>query len=123
LTALGAVTRPIAAPLTGNAPNGSLRTFDLVMSRHTKVKWLGDSGSIDPSVSFFNLFNMANFGALSSGTLASTATVAAAGPVDGSPNGTDTSLGGRGSLRAGNGSGVFGQGTPRIIEYGLKINF
>ena len=123
LTSLGGVTRPIASPLTGNAPNGSLRTFDLVMSRHTKVKWLGDSGSIDPSVSFFNLFNMANFGALSSGTLASTATVAAAGPVDGSPNGTDTSLGGRGSLRAGNGSGVFGQGTPRIIEYGLKINF
>jgi hypothetical protein len=119
LVALGATTRPINAPLTGNAPNGALRTFDFVLTRHTKLKWLGDNGSIDPNISFFNLFNLSNFGALSSGTLTSTTT----GVEAGTPNGTDTSLASRGSLRAGNGSGVFGQGTPRIIEYGLKINF
>jgi hypothetical protein len=124
LEALGAVTRTIAAPPTGNAPNGSLRTFDLVLSRPTKVKWLGDSGSIQPGVSFFNLFNFANFNAFTSGV---TTTLGGGSLSDvstpGTVNGTDTSLNGRGSLRVGNGSGVFGQGTARVIEYGMKINF
>jgi hypothetical protein len=46
----------------------------------------------------------------------------------GSANGTDGSFASsdpynRNALRAGNGSGVFGQGVSRVIEYGMKINF
>jgi len=115
LMALGATTRSIAAPPTGNAGNGSLRGFDLVLSRPTKVKWFGDSGSIEPSFSAFNLFNFSNFGTVTGNLLNVQQSDTA--------NGTDTSLSGRGALRTGNGTGVFSQGAARILEYGLKINF
>jgi len=115
LSGLGGVTRTIAPPPTNNAGNGSLRTFDFVLSRPTKIKWLGESTSIEPSVSFFNLFNFSNFTTLL-GNLTLT-------PQDGTANGTDTSLSSRGADRLGNGSGVFSQGAARILEYGLKINF
>ncbi len=124
MTELGAVTPTIAAPPVNNAGNGSLRTFDLTLSRPTKVKYLGPSGFIEPNVSFYNLFNFSNFGAFTNSTMnasgpGSLATQQAPGTVDG----TDTSLSGRSSLRLGNGSGTFGQGVARVIEYGLKINF
>jgi hypothetical protein len=115
LMAAGATTRSIAAPPPANAGNGTLRTFDLVLSRPTKVKWLGDSGSIEPSFSAFNLFNLSNFANL-------TGNLAAVQQPD-TANGTDTSLSGRAALRNGNGTGVFNQGAARILEYGLKINF
>ena len=115
LLAANGVTRSIAPPVQSNAGNGTLRGFDLVLSRPTKVKWLGDSGSIEPSFAAFNLFNLANFGSLS-GNLANV-------QETDTPNGTDTSLEGRAALRNGNGSGVFNQGAARILEYGLKINF
>jgi hypothetical protein len=124
MTTAGAVTRTIAAPPANNAGNGSLRTFDFVLTRPTKVKWLGEGTSIEPSVSFFNLFNFSNFGTYTDATPNSSAggsllNVQQSGTVDG----TDTSLSSRGSLRTGNGSGVFSQGAARILEYGLKINF
>ena len=115
LMAAGATTPTIATPPPANAGNGTLRTFDLVLSRPTKVKWLGDSGSIEPSFSAFNLFNLSNFGSL-------TGNLAAVQQPD-TANGTDTSLNGRAALRNGNGTGVFNQGAARILEYGLKINF
>jgi hypothetical protein len=115
LTALGAVTRTIAAPPTGNVGNGSLRTFDLTLSRPIHIRRLGPETTIEPGFSAFNLFNFSNFGTVA-GNMASAGAPASA-------NGTDGSLSSRGSLRAGNGSGVFGQGVARVIEYQLKINF
>lgn len=124
MTSLGAVTPTIAAPPAHNAGNGSLRTFDLTIARPTKIKWLGESGSVEPNVSIYNLFNFSNFGAFTNATMNQTgggslASVQQPGTVDG----TDTSLASRDVLREGNGSGVFGQGTARLIEYGMKINF
>ncbi len=129
MTELNAVTQTIAAPPPNNAGNGSLRTFDLTLARPTKLKWLGEDGSIVPNVSIYNLFNLSNF----SGYSYTTATKTGGGSLanfqqTGTVNGTDTSYNGsdpfnRNELRAGNGSGVFGQGTARLIEYGLKINF
>ncbi len=115
LVAAGGVTRTIAAPPAGNAGNGNLRTFDFTLARPTNIKWLGPSGSIEPSIGFFNLFNTSNFG-----NLAGNLTLA---QQDGTANGTDTSLTSRGALRTGNGSGVFSFGAARILEYGMKINF
>ncbi len=115
MTELGAVTRTIAAPPSGNVGNGSLRTFDLTLSRPTHLRWLGPGTTVEPSFSAFNLFNLANFNTVS-GNLANIQTPDSA-------NGTDSTLASRGALRAGNGSGVFGQGVARVIEYGLKINF
>ena len=115
LVAAGAVTRSIAAPPQNNAGNGSLRGIDFVLSRPTKVKWLGESGSIEPSFAAFNIFNLANFGSVTGNLLNI--------QQPNTANGTDTSLLGRGSLRSGNGTGVFNQGAARILEYGMKINF
>jgi hypothetical protein len=115
LVAAGGVTRSIAAPPMGNAGNGSLRTFDFILSRPTPIKWLGPAGNVEPSIGFYNLFNMSNFG-----TLTGNLTLV---QQDGTVNGTDTSLSSRGALRTGNGSGVFTLGAARILEYGMKINF
>jgi hypothetical protein len=115
MTELGAVTRTIAAPPTGSVGNGALRTFDLTLSRPIHLRWLGPGTTLEPGFSAFNLFNFANFGA-ESGNLADIQTPDSA-------NGTDSSLAGRDALRAGNGSGVFGQGVARVLEYQLKITF
>ncbi len=120
LTALGAVTPTIASPPNGNVGNGSLRTFDITLTRPIKLPKLGDSFSLEPSVSAFNAFNFSNFGTLG-GNLAYF-------QQSGTANGTTSSYAGtdpfsRDSLRVGNGSGVFSQGASRILEYGMKINF
>jgi hypothetical protein len=120
LTALGAVTRSIAAPPTNPAGNGNLRTFDFTLGRPTKIPHLGESASIEPTISIFNLFNFANYSSIG-GNLADI-------QQSGTVNGTDTSYSdtdpfNRNALRLGNGSGVFSQGAGRVIEYGLRINF
>ena len=112
LSELGAVTRTIAAPPTNNVGNGSLRTFDLTLSRQFKWARLGESFAIEPSFSAFNLFNMSNYGNLT-GALDTT-------NIPGSANGTDSSYSdadqyGRNALRTGNGSGVFSQGAARVL--------
>jgi hypothetical protein len=120
LVSLGAVTRSIAAPVANNAGNGSLKTFDFVLGRPLKVAKLGEKFSFDPTVSFFNLFNFANYGEVT-GNLNSAVQSGSANGTDGSYDSSDPYN--RNALRAGNGSGIFGQGTSRVIEYGLKINF
>jgi len=117
LMAAGATTRSIAGPPPGNAGNGTLRGFDFVLSRPTKLKFLGDSGSIEPSIAAYNIFNLANFGSLTGNLL----NIQQPGTANGTTSAvTDPS---HGSLRNGNGTGVFNQGAARILEYGLKLNF
>jgi len=120
LVSLGAVTRTIAAPVPNNTGNGSLRTFDFVLGRPLKFAKLGERFSFDPSISFFNLFNFANYGEVS-GNLNSEVQSGSANGTDGSYDSSDPYN--RNASRAGNGSGIFGQGTSRVIEYGLKVNF
>jgi hypothetical protein len=121
LSELGGVMRGIAAPPSTPAANGSLRTFDLTLGRPTKLRWLGEGTTIEPTVSAFNIFNFSNYGAYPDGNLYSS-------QLPDSPNGTDTAYSSndpynRNALRLGNGSGVFGQGVARVMEYGLKFNF
>ena len=120
LTALGALTRTIAPPVPQNVGNGALKTFDFVLGRPIKIAKLGEKFSFDPTVSFFNLFNFANYQEVT-GNLNSAVQSGSANGTDGSFSADDPYN--RNSLRAGNGSGVFGQGVSRVIEYGLKINF
>ena len=120
LTALGAVTRTIAPPVDGNVGNGALKTFDLVLGRPLKLARLGEKFSLDPTVSFFNLFNFVNYTEVT-GNLNEQVQSGSATGTDNSYNSNDSYN--RNALRAGNGSGVFGQGVSRVIEYGLKINF
>lgn len=73
--------------------------------------------TIEPSISFYNLFNFANFnstGNVLSGVLTGT---------PGSINGTSPSFADTNSVRIGAGTGVFNLGAPRTIEFGLKFTF
>jgi hypothetical protein len=91
---------------------GWLRATDLKLAwRHTFL----ERYTIEPSMGFFNLFNFANFNlppSLMSGLLNGHAQ---------SINGTTSSD--QGSLRVGNGTGVYSLGSQRQIEFGLRLTF
>ena len=74
-----------------------------------------DRYTIEPSVGIYNLFNFANFDLLPS-------------VMSGFLNGQTQSLNGttqstQGSLRVGNGTGVYSLGSPRQLEFGLRLTF
>ncbi len=94
---------------------GWLRAFDLKLSWMGKFS-LGDHPmTLQPSVGFFNLFNFSNFD-LPPNTL----TGVINGSV-GSINGTTAAN--RIADRVGIGTGVYGLGAPRAIEFGLVFSF
>jgi hypothetical protein len=112
LVALGGVVQPITAPPANNSGNTWYKDVDTVLSWPFRIK---DKFTIEPSVSFFNLFNFAQYTPLVG---------LAGGP--GSINGT---VGGFGdptthdAVRVGTGSGVFASGAPRQTEFGLRLEF
>jgi hypothetical protein len=116
MAALGAVTDTLAPVQPGNLyANTWLRAFDLKFSVPIPIK---ERVKIEPSFSIYNLFNFGNF-TISPSTRVNGTLVSNADPT--ATNGslyTDLN-----ALRAGLGSGVFSQGAPRQLEYGLKITF
>jgi Carboxypeptidase regulatory-like domain/TonB dependent receptor len=115
LQAIGGVIGAIPLPPADQVPLYGLRAFDLKLSWVHKFR---ERLTIEPGVSAYNLFNFANFdlptatGGLLSGTLSGT---------QGSLNGTNYVA--QSGVRVGSGSGVFGLGAPRVIEWNLKITF
>ena len=112
LTALGAVAPALPEAPANQVNLGWLRVFDTTLSWtysfHERV-------TVKPSVGFYNLFNFANFDlptSMMSGLLTGTA---------GTINGTDPSA--HNTNRVGVGTGVFTLGSPREIEFSLKITF
>ena len=109
---LGGVA-PAVAPAPINSVDLSwLRTFDTSLAWNYTIK---ERVTIQPSVAVFNVLNFVNFdlpGNMVSGLLTGTP-----GAVNGttylshSPN------------RVSTGSGVFNLGSPRQIEFGLKVSF
>ena len=108
---------PLQPAPAGAIGQAWLRTFDLSMNWHYKIK---ERVELRPGVSFFNVFNFSNFDgpAVPFGNILN-------GQV-GSPNGTTSALehGVAGNfLRLGLGSGVNALGAPRAIEFQLKLTF
>jgi hypothetical protein len=106
------------APSVGLAPPGQvdldwLRAFDLrVAWRHTfKERFV-----VEPSVAFYNVLNFANFN-LPPNTLSG---VLGSSGFAGALNGTTYNTN---NTRIGNGTGVYGVGAPRQIEFGLRFTF
>jgi hypothetical protein len=111
---LQAVIGPGPIPLAplGAVGQGWLKTFDVGLNWGYKIK---DRVEIRPGVTFFNVFNFANF----DGPAAPFSSVLDGLP--GSPNGTTSPQ--PASQRLGLGSGVNALGAPRAVEFELKLIF
>lgn len=123
LSQLGAVMPTVNLAPAGQVNNTWLRDFDFSLNWVYKLK---ERVEIQPSVSFFNLMNFANFDPpknVLSGVLsvAGQPGLPAQTPVVGTANGTPGQQ--PNNLRVGLGSGVFGLGSPRVMEFGLKVSF
>jgi hypothetical protein len=120
LQQLGGVKPYVATPPKGEVGNGIFREVSMVLSWPIKIR---ENLSIEPSISAFNVFNLANFGRLD-GHLNNQVTPFASGVTGtaGQVNGTTAGLP-RESVRIGTGSGIFSQGAPRQVEFGLRLNF
>ena len=120
LQSLGAVKPFVAPPPPGAVGNGIFREVSMVLSWPIKIT---ERFNIEPSVSAYNVFNLANFGRLS-GLLDNQVTPFAPGSTGpaGQVNGTAAGPT-RESVRIGTGSGVFAQASPRQMEFGLRLNF
>ncbi len=106
----GTAPLPLAPP--GAVGQAWLKTFDMSLSWAYRFR---DRLELRPGISFFNLFNMANF----DGPAAPFSSILDGTP--GSPNGTTNPQ--PNSLRLGLGSGVNALGSPRVIEFSLKLSF
>ena len=119
LAALGAVV-PTLAPQPTNNPraNPAFRTFDANISYPIKLKWFGEGRQLTPTASFYNLFNMANFGGVT-GVVLDTADAGLPNYVNSENSWSDINA----ALRTTRNSGTFDQGGPRSMEFSMKLEF
>ena len=117
LTSLGGVMPQVAPAPSNEAGDGWLHDFDFSFGWVYKIK---EQVQLQPGVSFFNLLNFSNFDPAKN-TLSGVLSLANQTPVAGTANGTPGAQ--PDSLRYGLGSGVFGLGSPRVIEFSLKLSF
>ena len=122
LIALGATPQPITyttdaegdqalGVIPNQVPMKWLKTVDFQI---TYVRHIGERLTIQPSVSFFNVFNFRNYDA--AGNTLSGALSGVSGSISGTdPAGQNNAIGA--------GSGVFALGAPRVIEWGMKFTF
>ncbi len=111
LQAIGAV-----APTLSTAPSDQL-VFPWVKAFDFRLSWshtFHERFKIEPSVGIFNLFNFSNFnqppGAMNGW-------LDAGGSINSVPKSASQ------VFRVGDGTGVFGMGSPRAIEWGLRLTF
>jgi len=112
LQSLQGVMQQLPSAPPNEAGMGWLKDFDLSLSWAYKVK---ERVELRPGVSFYNLFNFANFNGPNN-------------PLSGFLDGSSGSVNGTSGVqpnanRLGLGSGVFGLGAPRVSEFTLKLTF
>ena len=112
LAALGGVAPTVATAPAGQVDYSWLKTLDATLAWSYNIK---ERVTIKPSIGAYNLLNFVNFDlptSMMSGLLNGTA-----GAVNG------TNYAGHFTNRVGAGTGVFTLGSPRQVEFGLKIVF
>ena len=128
LAQIGAVAGGLNAQNPGQpnplspAPADQL-TFPWVKAFDFRLSWghtFAERVKIEPSVGIFNLFNFANFnlppGAMNGWLNAPSSINSVATHANGAAPPSDL-------FRVGNGTGVFGLGSPRAMEFGLRLTF
>jgi len=115
LQALGGVAPALSPVVPGEVGLTWLKTFDMSLTWIGKVSVRERELSFEPSVSFYNLFNFANFNI--PGNVLSGILTGGAGSLNG------TTYADANSVRVGVGTGVFALGAPRTIEFGMKLTF
>ena len=122
LSALGGVAPTVALAPNGAASLSWVRDMDVKLAwRHTFFERL----TVEPSVGFYNVFNLANFDppvSQLSGALTGAA-CSINGTVRHISNAATQAQFDCPSNRVGLGTGVFGLGAPRQIEFNLRISF
>ncbi len=112
LTSLGGVQQVIPAAPNDEVGMGWLRAFDVSLNWIYKFK---EAFEVQPGVSFFNVMNLSNFDGPGNPL---------SGVLSGEPGSLNGTSGGQpSSNRLGLGSGVFALGSPRVIEFSLKLSF
>lgn len=103
---------PLALAPPGQVNMSWLRTFDSTITWNYKIK---ERLTISPSVAAFNIFNFVNF------DLPTSEMSGLLNGAVGSINGTNYA--GHFANRVGAGTGVYTLGSPRQVEFGLKLAF
>jgi hypothetical protein len=119
--ALGANTPTIASAPAGNVGMGWLKSVDFRFAWPITIR---ERFTIEPSVTAFNMFNFANFDTSVnslSGILQATAGSSVNNVTAFSARCPTSTC--RTADRVGPGSGVFSEGSPRELEFGLKFKF
>jgi Carboxypeptidase regulatory-like domain len=119
LSALGAVGETIAPAPPNQQDNDILRTFDFSINRPIRV--LKEGVTITPSFGAFNILNAANYNNRT-GVNGANVIGGNLNGTPGSPNGTAGRINEQ-NYRVSAGSGVYAEGSPRQLEYGLRVNF
>ena len=114
LQALGGVAPVLPTAPADQANFPWMRAFDFNIAWKYSFK---ERVSIEPSINFFNLFNFGNFD-LPGTVLMSPYLLGSEGTINGT-----TRQQNKDDFRVGNGTGVYGLGAARQIEWGLKLTF
>jgi hypothetical protein len=125
LVAANGVVQPIANTASGSAiPNPAFRSLDVNFSYPIRFNKIYEGMSLEPSIVFYNVANLSNFGVGSSGTLLNLNSTAgsATNQTTGYLSGPNT-YAVQNAYRSQRGSGTFDQGAPRSTEFQLKLNF
>jgi hypothetical protein len=120
LMSLGAVKQALAPAPTNPMKNPATRTLDA--SFKYPIRYLGklrEGMVLTPSITVYNVTNMANYGGF--GGLADASTDTTSAIYLNSANTIDNLYANR-TLR-GSGNGTFDQGGPRTMEFTLKLDF
>ena len=122
LAALGGVMPRLDPAPESAFHNSPLRTMDASLRYPIHLKWLPESVNLTPAVSFYNVFNFANYGGVTGVILTPGDNSPDSGNVN-SPfaNGTDYDV--KNSERTPRHTGTFDQGAPRETEFQMTINF
>ena len=123
LNALGGVVQRIAGvPQTSSLSNPAFRTLDASFSYPITAYKLHEGLSLEPSITMYNVMNLANFTTGNSGVLLQQTSTR----LTNSQTGYLTGLNSYAALnnnRVQRGSGTFNQGAARTTEFALKLNF